>query len=317
VEALAQRDIDLLLRTKKRVADIKRAFKPDLIHVHFTDPSVFFHLQTENTWPAPFLLSFRVGLPPRSFGPEGLLGKSLCSADWVTANSQAVLKESHRLYPQITPYSSTIYNGMEIPKEPICPLPVEKPRLLCLGRLETVKGFDLALTSFAAIVSRFPEARLVIAGDGSARSELERQSIELGITNNVEFIGWVNPDEIWKHLNACTVVLMPSRWEEAFGLVAVEAGLMARPVVATRVGGLPEVVVDGETGLLVEKEDAHALARATEFLLDHPNDAARMGLAGRLRTEDLFNLDRYVDEYDLLYQKLAARRPLPQIAVSH
>jgi glycogen(starch) synthase len=97
---------------------------------------------------------------------------------------------------------------------------------------------------------------------------------------------------------------MPSRWEEAFGLVALEAALMARPVVATRVGGLPEVVLDGETGLLVQKDDSGALARAVGFLLDHPEQAMSMGNAGRLRAKEVFSLARYVDAYDTLYRRL-------------
>ncbi len=98
---------------------------------------------------------------------------------------------------------------------------------------------------------------------------------------------------------------MPSRWEEPFGLVAVEAALMARPVVASRVGGLAEVVADGETGLLVDKEDPAALARAVTHLLKNPATAERMGQAARRRARELFGFDRQVDAYDGLYQRLA------------
>lgn len=89
-------------------------------------------------------------------------------------------------------------------------------------------------------------------------------------------------------MNETTVVVMPSRWEEAFGLVAVEAALMERPVVATRVGGLPEVVVDGETGILVEKENSAGLASAIACLLEQPETVVKMGKAGRQRAEALF-----------------------------
>jgi glycogen(starch) synthase len=98
---------------------------------------------------------------------------------------------------------------------------------------------------------------------------------------------------------------MPSRWEEPFGLVAVEAALMARPVVASRVGGLAEVVADGETGLLVDKEDPAALARAVTHLLKNPATAERMGQAARRRARELFGFERQVDAYDGLYQRLA------------
>ena len=82
---------------------------------------------------------------------------------------------------------------------------------------------------------------------------------------------------------------------------------MARPVVATRVGGLPEVIVNEETGLLVENEDSNALAEAVGFILDHPESAARMGQAARSRAQELFRWERYVNAYDALYQRLLAR----------
>ncbi len=106
-------------------------------------------------------------------------------------------------------------------------------------------------------------------------------------------------------MNSATLVVMPSRCDEPFGLVAVEAALMARPVVASCVGGLAEVVADGETGLLVDKEDPAALARAVAHLLEDPGTAERMGQAARRRAQELFGLDGVVDAYAGLYRRLA------------
>jgi glycosyltransferase involved in cell wall biosynthesis len=86
--------------------------------------------------------------------------------------------------------------------------------------------------------------------------------------------------------------------------VALETALMARRVVATRVGGIPEVVVDGQTGSLVQKNDSRGLAGAVAFLLDHPEQAMTMGNAARLRVQQVFSLARYVDAYDALYRTL-------------
>jgi len=142
---------------------------------------------------------------------------------------------------------------------------------------------------------------------------LERQIDELGLTDIVDFIGWVAPREVPALLNTATVVLMPSR-QESFGLVALEAALMARPVIATRVGGLPEVVVHEQTGLLVEQENSGALAEAIAYLLAHPHTAIHMGQAARLRAQQVFSWERHVTAYDVLYQQLAAdwRRKTPR-----
>jgi glycogen(starch) synthase len=166
------------------------------------------------------------------------------------------------------------------------------------------KGFDLALPALASILERFPKIRLIIAGDGPERSALERQVVELGLSNIVHFTGWVAPHEVLTLINTATVVVMPSRWE-GLPSVALQAGLMARPVVATRVGGLPEIIVHQQTGLLVEKEDGAGLAGATAFLLEHPETAMRMGQAARQRVREVFSWEQCVNAYDALYRQLS------------
>lgn len=159
------------------------------------------------------------------------------------------------------------------------------------------------------MIARFPGARLTIASDGPERATLERQAAELGLADAVHFQGWVEFDRMAWLLNSATVILVPSRAPEGFGLVALEAALMARPVVATRSGALPEVVEDGETGLLVEKDDPRAMADAISTLLAHPDRAARMGEAGRRRARALFGLEHHIDSFDALYRELPRRDP--------
>jgi glycogen(starch) synthase len=108
-------------------------------------------------------------------------------------------------------------------------------------------------------------------------------------------------------MNSATLALVPSRWREAFGLVALQAMQMARPVVASDMGGLPEVVAHGETGLVVPKEDPAAVAQAVVQLLENRRLAEEMGAAGRRRAEKLFSFDRYVQEYESLYRKLVGQ----------
>jgi glycogen(starch) synthase len=301
--ALAGRDIDQLLHARQKVARLKRAFKPHLVHINCVGFSAVLHLQTATAHPAPMLVTLHQASEDRFIQPNTVLGSILRSADWVAACSSAVLNETRRQLPSIIPHSALIQNSLAMPAWPVEPLPFESPCLLFLGRTVRDKGLDVALTALTELVARRPDLQLVIAGDGLARADLERQTVELGLTKSVDFVGWVGPWDVPALINRCTLVVMPSR-TEAFGLAALQAAQMARPVVATRVGGLPEIVVHGETGLLVEKEDSRALAEAITFLLDHPQTAVQMGEAARRRAQEVFNWERYVDAYDCLYQKL-------------
>jgi glycogen(starch) synthase len=252
------------------------------------------------------LVTLHQQLPDELVGRDTLVRKILHAADWVTACSESVLAHARRMMPEIVPCSSVIYNGIAGPTFAPGPIPFDPPRLLCLGRLVAEKGFDLALSAFAIVLARFPGARLVIAGDGSERERLQQQTIRLELANSVEFAGRVAPETAAHLIDQSTLVVIPSRLE-GFGLVALEAAWMARPVVATRIGGLPEVVVHEQTGLLVESENSRALAEAIALLLDNPETATRLGRAARSRAEEVFGWERHVDAYEALYRKLGNR----------
>ena len=299
-------DIDALMEIRKEVSRIRRAFAPDLVHVNGAGTSDFFHMTTAGAHPAPLLISLHGEWHYFTLGPGSLAAQTLRAADRIVACSEAILKLALRLAPEVAPRSSVVYNSLEIPSLAPRPLSFDPPRLLFVGRLYCPdKGVDLALSALASAAGRFPHARLILAGDGQDRAKLEKQAVQLGISGMVEFLGWVDNDEVPSLINASTVVLVPSRIE-AFGLVALEAALMARPVVASDAGGLPEVVVHGETGLIFEKDDADGLARAITFLLENPEEAMQMGQKARHRALKKFRWDRYVDAYDALYRGFSA-----------
>ena len=302
--ALTDRNVGQLLDIRRTVAKLKHSFAPDLVHLNLTGPSVYFHLQTADSHPAPLLVSLHQPLENQSGVNSSVVGRILRSADWVTGGSEMVLTTARQLAPEIIPCSSLIHFGFDAPDFSPKPLPFDEPRLLCLGRLVHEKGFDLALTAFAAIIERFPGARLIIASDGPARPALEQQTTELGLADVVDFIGWVESDKLPALLNSATMVVMPSRVIEGFGFVAMEAAMMGRPVVATRSGGLVEVVLDGETGLLVERGNSAALADAIAYLLNHPDVALKMGQAAQTRAQATFRWNQHVDAFDALYRRL-------------
>jgi glycogen(starch) synthase len=301
-KALTEGDLDQLMYVRFQVKRLKQTFDPDLVHINSLGPSALFHFDTAKAHPVPSLVTLH-GQRHLVNRPNLLIQNILRSADWVTACSAALLEYGRQLVPEIIPRSSVIYNGLSLPPVTPSPLSFDPPVLLCIGRLVAEKGFDLALKAFASIADRFPDVRLTIAGDGPVRSDLEKQASELGIDGLVTFLGQVIPDNVMAILNRGTIVIIPSR-EEAFSLVALEAALMARPVVATNVGGLPEVVAQKQTGFLVEQDDSGALAEAIEFLLEHPKTATEMGKASRRRAQEVFGWKRFEDSYDLIYRRI-------------
>jgi len=301
---LHDQDLAEIVSICRRIVSLKRDFQPDLVHLHVGGASVssYFHLHTMRSYSAPTLVSLH-GLGPDLPERTPLTEQLLASGDWVVAVSDAVLMQARSFMPDITPRSSVIHNGLDLPALSPASLDFNHPVLLCLGRLNSVKGFDTAVAAFSLVVQRVPRARLVIAGDGPERLSLAREVRTLGLEAAVEFPGWIPPGRVPALINGATLVLVPSRYE-AFGLAALEAAQMARPVVASRVGGLPEVVVEGKTGLLVEPEDEKGLARAIVTLLQDPERTDRLGRAARDRARDVFSLDRCAEAYDDLYRKL-------------
>jgi glycogen(starch) synthase len=298
--SLGMTSIDELTRVREQVIRIKRSFQPHLIHINAVGPANFFHHLTTNAHAAPLLVTLHGAWGDKV---NSLVERTLRGADWVVGCSAAILSQGRGLAPEIASRSSVIHNGLEVPAHAPTPLPAESPRLLCIGRLHVKKGIDVALAAFESILERFPKSRLIIAGDGPARAELERQASARELDGAVDFLGWVSPQEVPDLINTCTVVLMPSR-AESLPLVALQAALMARPVVGTRVGGLAEAVVHEATGLLVESENSAALADAAEFMLANPVIATRMGQAARRRAQIEFSWHRHVQAYDRLYRRL-------------
>jgi glycosyltransferase involved in cell wall biosynthesis len=304
LRALAENDTREILTLRRRVAKLKRGFQPDLIHLHFPGHIAYFHMSTLTAYPAPTLVSVHTDFHSMRGGPDTLLGQTLRSAAWVAGVSRATLTDVCEMVPDIRDRSSVVYNGLDEPTLPPAALPFDPPVILCAGRLVKEKGFDVALAAFREVVHDFPRARLIVAGDGPERGDLERRAAEMGLGSAVEFLGRIEPEKMPALINRCTVTMIPSRYREPFAMIAVEAAQMARPVVATRFGGLTETVVDGETGILVEPENSSALCKATAFLLASPERAAAMGRRGRARALDVFSLDKCADAYDALYHRI-------------
>ncbi|MGH7817815.1 MAG: glycosyltransferase family 4 protein [Candidatus Binatia bacterium] len=171
----------------------------------------------------------------------------------------------------------------------------------CIGVLEERKGQRFLLEAAAKVKSQGLKLQYRIAGTGSLRRQLERDTARLGLRDDVQFLGFVS--DTTGFLAAIDLFVMPSLFE-GLGVAALEAMAAGKPVIASRIGGLAESVVDGVTGLLVRPGDGAALADAIEKLVREPSRAAAMGSQGRERVEQHFTLEQMALENEAYYYDL-------------
>lgn len=208
-------------------------------------------------------------------------------ADAVLAPSAATAAELARDYGvEAARVLPNVTGGLEIAPAPVAG--VEEDFLLFVGRLRIRKGVEVLLEALALLVAQGRSARLVVAGEGEHRPALERRARELGLgAERVRFLGRASAGEVRFLLQRARALVVPSIYE-GMPLVVLEAMASGLPVIASRVSGIPEVVVDGETGWLVPCEDPPALARAAEAALRDAQVARARGEAGRRRVEESF-----------------------------
>lgn len=212
----------------------------------------------------------------------------------------------------------TIYNGIDMERSAASPLaaarirqafniPADALLLGSVGRMHRSKDFGNLLTAMVQVRKRIPAVWLLLVGDGELRGELESRAQTLGLSSVVTFTGI--RDDVPDILAALDIFVLPSRWE-GLPLVVLEAMAAGLPVVATAVGGTPEVVVDGVTGLLVPPRDPAALAQAITRLLRNPDLRRKMGRAGRERVTEHFSVEQMVRKTESLYEQLLVEKGL-------
>jgi glycosyltransferase involved in cell wall biosynthesis len=220
--------------------------------------------------------------------------------------------------PTLIPtHESVIYPGIPEPERwsSLRRNPRFRPTIAFVGRIEWEKGPDVAYRALASLRSRHDiDAKLVLAGrcEPAMRTQLDRLAAELGIADRVEMLGALGKDGIGRVLERSHVLLVPSTWEEPFGLVLLEGALARIPVVASRTGGMPEALEEGSQALFFPNEDADACADALAEILDHSSSgdatAARVDAAFR-RAEEL-SFERYIGEMgQFVLEAHAAFRP--------
>jgi glycosyltransferase involved in cell wall biosynthesis len=177
-----------------------------------------------------------------------------------------------------------------------------------IGRMTAIKRVPDVLAAFKLLRERGVEATLCLVGDGPDRDAIEQLASDLGIVRDVLFVGYQR--DVAPYYAFFDALLLPSA-NEGTPVVAIEALASERPVVATRVGGVPDVVDDGEDGFLVDVGDIPTLVDRLEQLARDPELRARMGKAGRERVVPRYRVERLVDDVDALYRELLMEQGLP------
>jgi sugar transferase (PEP-CTERM/EpsH1 system associated) len=174
-----------------------------------------------------------------------------------------------------------------------------------VGRFVEPKGYTYLLDAVVNLRSQLPDVKALLVGDGVLRRPMEEKAEALGLSDAVIFTG-IRRD-VPEILTLLDVFVLPSLWE-GLPIALLEAMAAGLPVVATRVGGVPEVVVDGVTGLLVPPRDPEALSKAILKLLQNSDLRQKMGRSGRERVREHFSVERMVQDTEALYQRLLSEK---------
>ncbi|WNZ24409.1 glycosyltransferase family 4 protein [Leptolyngbya sp. NK1-12] len=198
-----------------------------------------------------------------------------------------------------------VHNG--VPERSIRPALSDPPTVVFAGRLVPEKGVEVLLRAFAQ--AHVPQAQLLIAGQGSEAAALQTLAAELGIADCVTWLGHLPVAEMERRFETAWVQVVPSLWEEPFGNVSTEAMMRGTAVIASAVGGQPEIVDAGVTGFLVPPGDIAALSNALRQLLLNRDLAEQMGQAGRQRALTHFSETQRTERFIEIYQRLRSRYP--------
>ena len=287
---------------------VVKAFKPDVLHAHFAKDATEQARELSAATGVPFTFTAH-GYDIYRKAPPDFLARAAAARAVVTV-SEANADFISRTFGVPRVHLRVIPCGVDIEK--FCPAeypPVAAgpPVIFCVARLVKVKNLNLLLAACAELRRRKLDFRCVIVGEGTERAELEALRAKLDLENSVELPGAADQDEVLRRWQHATVGVLTSE-NEGMPVSLMEAAACGVPVVATRVGGVPELVADGETGLITPAGDAPALADALEKMLRDAALRARFSAAARRRAVENFSVARQGDRLLALWSEILAEK---------
>jgi glycosyltransferase involved in cell wall biosynthesis len=283
-----------------RLAFLLKKTMPDVVNIHFLGSQAPYATLASRLLGVRCVISLHgddvEGVPRRSRVDNWLFKKVLLGADYVTACSNYLLSEAKEIVPEVEGKSTAIWNGIRPEKyKNIEPYIHPRPYIFAAGRFVYKKGFDILFRAYRSLLADGERIDLILAGEGPEREKLTDLARRLGLSfavreqdkgvaggrrppiEGVYFWGRAERNEMKSLMKGCKLLVVPSR-KEPFGIVALEALSAGKRVVATRVGGLTEIVQDGITGYFVEAESAEDLARGIKTALSDELKDVQMDL---------------------------------------
>lgn len=304
IEVIPQESIEfarILRETRRQFKKIK----PQVVHLHGFSLVGSAAAAIAETWGIPMVMHVHGSVDG---GLSVRMRRQLICSDFTLAVSDAVAASIAR-ETQRTEDVLVIRNGLPDPW-PLLEDPAagpQRPTVTMIGRLEATKGFDQALCALAAVHRSIPDLVVNIVGVGIERAALEDLARAQGLEENVVFWGRLDGPQVVDIVRRSSIVVVPSVALEGFSLVALEAAFLERPVVASGVGGLPETVLDGHSGTVVDPSRVGELSQAILRYITRSDLAEDHGRQARVRALREFSLDRMVSEVEAVHAEVFRR----------
>jgi glycosyltransferase involved in cell wall biosynthesis len=290
----------------------------DHVHVHFANRAAHTAMFLKEISGIPFSVTAHGQDFMKDLGDDDLLREICAAAEFVAAETDYSRDLLRQRCPDSAAKIHRVYNGMDLERFPAPHYEISgntTPRIISIGRLVAFKGFEYLIDACANLARRGLEFTCEIIGDGPLHGDLEARIKKLNLSDRVHLLGSLSQGAVLEKLGAADIFALASVTDtqgasDVFPTVIIEAMAAARPVVSTRLAGIPESVVDGETGLLVSPENTMALAEALGRLIEDAKLQLHYGRAGRARIEQHFRIEHTVTPLIELLQKtpVMARR---------
>jgi glycosyltransferase involved in cell wall biosynthesis len=285
----------------------------DHVHVHFANRAAHTAMFLKEISGIPFSITAHGQDFMKDLGNDDLLREICAGAEFIAAETDYSRDLLRQHCPDSAAKIHRVYNGIDLERFPAPHDEISAnavPRIISIGRLVAFKGFEYLIDACSDLARRGLEFTCEIIGDGPLRGDLEARIRKLNLSDRVHLLGSLSQGAVLEKLRSADIFALASVTDaqgasDVFPTVIIEAMAAARPVVSTRLAGIPESVIDGETGLLVPPENTMALGEALRRLIEDPELRLDYGRAGRARIEQRFRIENTVASLIELLQKTA------------